>query len=267
MALQLKKERFTMQEIASLVNEIIAGKGYVVIPDVLSATQAQAARSLVLKLAQEEKQQGKLLRDPKRERIYGLIYKGEIFELMVQHPRVIEVIEAILGTDMTLGGFSAHILHPGATNMGVHVDYPYWTMKPPFPPYPVMEVQVIWMVEDFTQDNGAPIFAPNSQKLCRSPDLEEFSKVGEKITGKAGSVVISHGLCWHDTSVNNAEKPRVSILGNYDPKFIRPLEDPLLDMRQEVLDRASPKLKQLLGFEFQSALFKDANQIRSGAWN
>jgi ectoine hydroxylase-related dioxygenase (phytanoyl-CoA dioxygenase family) len=175
-----------MKDVTRLVNEIIEGKGYVLIPEVLSPMQAEEARSLVLQLAEKEKPQGKLLIDEQRERVYGLIYKGEIFELMVQHPIVIEVIEAILGKDMTLGGFSAHILNPGATNMGVHVDYPYWTMKPPFPAYPVMEVQVIWMVEDFTQENGAPVFAPGSQKLCSPPDLVKFSETSQKVTGKAG---------------------------------------------------------------------------------
>lgn len=256
-----------MQEVASLANEIIEGKGYVLIPEVLSATQAEEARSLVLKLAKKEKLLGKVLLDEQKERVYGLVYKGEIFELMVQHPRVIEVIEAILGTDMTLGGFSSHILNPGAKNMGVHVDYPYWTMKPPFPAYPVMEIQVIWMVEDFTQENGATVFAPGSQKFCSPPDTEAFTQISQKVTGKTGSVVISHGLCWHDTSINSTDKPRVSILGNYVPKYVRPLENPLHDMQQEVIDRASPKLKQLLGFEFKSALFQDVQKIRSGIWN
>jgi ectoine hydroxylase-related dioxygenase (phytanoyl-CoA dioxygenase family) len=256
-----------MKDVASLAEEIITGKGYILIPQVLNATQAQEARSLILTLTQEEKKQGKMLIDGDRERLYGLIYKGEIFELMVQHPTVIEIIEAILGSDMTLGGFSAHILNPGATNMGVHIDYPYWTMKPPFPAHPVMEVQVIWMLEDFTQENGATLFAPGSQKLFSPPDLVHFAKTAEKITGKAGSVVISHGLSWHDTSVNSTDKPRVSVLGNYNPKFIRPLEDPLRDFRQEVIERASPKLRQLLGYEFKSALFKDVQRIRSQGWN
>lgn len=256
-----------MQDTASIVNEILEGKGYALIPDLLSPTQAEEGRSLVLKLAKKEKQEGKLLLDGDRERLYGLVYKGEIFELMVQHPKIIEITEAILGEDLTLGGFSAHILNPGATNMGVHVDYPYWAMKPPYPTYPVMEVQVIWMLEDFTQDNGSPVFVAGSQKLCKPPELEKFSKEGQKITGKAGSAVISHGLCWHDTSVNSSQKPRISILGNYAPKFVRPLEDLSNNMRQEVLDRASPKLKQLLGYEFKSALLKDIMRLRSQGWS
>jgi ectoine hydroxylase-related dioxygenase (phytanoyl-CoA dioxygenase family) len=251
-----------MKDTSSLVNEIIQGEGYVLIPDVLTTKQAEEARSLVIKLAQEEKQQSKLLIDGNKERLYALIYKGEVFEMMVQHPIVIEIIEAILGNDMILGGFSAHIINPGAKSMGVHVDYPYWTMKPPFPAFPVMEVQVIWMVEDFTENNGSPVFAPNSQKYCNAPDLEKFAKMSQKITGKAGSVILSHGLCWHDTSLNSTDKPRVSILGNYAPKFVRPLEDPLQDMQQEIIDNASPKLKQLLGYEFKSSLFKDIQRLK-----
>ena len=40
------------------------------------------------------------------------------------------------------------------------------------------------------------------------------------------------------------KKPRVSILGNYTPKIVHPLEENLYDFRQEVCERASPKLKK-----------------------
>ena len=256
-----------MEAVASLVDEIINGKGYVVIPEVLSTAQAEIARSTVLKLAEEEREQGQVMSEGQRERVYGLVYKGEIFELMVQHPTVIKIIEAIVGSDMTLGGFSAHILHPGAINMGAHVDYPYWAMRPPFPVSPVLEVQAIWMVEDFTEENGAPVFTPGSQKFCNLPDLTYFSKTAKKITGKAGSLVLSHGLCWHDTSVNSTQRARVSILGNYTPKFVRPLEDPLQGFQQEVVDLATPKLRQLLGYEFKAALFKDIQRLYEHALN
>jgi hypothetical protein len=32
-------------------------------------------------------------------------------------------------------------------------------MTPPYPTQPVMEIQAIWMMEDFTETNGAPLFA------------------------------------------------------------------------------------------------------------
>lgn len=256
-----------MNNLSSLVDEILHGKGYVLIPDALSATQAAEARSLVLKLADLERQAGKLFVHDQKERLYGLVYKGEIFEWMVQHPVLLPVLDAILGDDLHLGDFSAHILTPGAASMGIHVDYPYWAMKPPFPAHPVMMLQTICMLEDFTESNGATLIAPGTQTLCQPPDPAQFAETAEKITGKAGSLIISHGLCWHDTLPNLTLEPRVSILGNYIPKFIHPMQDPMRDCQQAVIDRASPKLKQLLGLEFQTSLFNNIKRILTQGWD
>jgi ectoine hydroxylase-related dioxygenase (phytanoyl-CoA dioxygenase family) len=211
----------------------------------------------VLQIAEIERKEGKVKLLRGRERVWGLIYKGEIFEWMVQHPVVIELAETILGRDMTLSGFSAHILQPKAPSMGQHIDYPYWAMKPPYPKIPVFNVQLIWMTEDFTQQNGALLFVPESQASGSLPDRERFDREAQIITGKAGSVIISHGACWHNTLPNTSEEPRVSILCNYGPKVIRPLEDLQEDYKQEVIDRASPKLLQLLGYNFKKNLGRD----------
>lgn len=72
-----------MKNIISIAEEILEGRGFVVIPEVLSAREAQEARSTIVQLADTEKQQGKLLIDGNRERLFGLIYKDKIFELMV----------------------------------------------------------------------------------------------------------------------------------------------------------------------------------------
>lgn len=251
-----------MQDAASLAKEIVRGKGYVLLPELFTPREISEARSHVLNLATEQPA-GRFLKTGERSRLYRLLDEAAIFEQMVQHPRVIEVVEAILGSDMTLGGFSAHILYPGATNMGAHVDYPYFTMTPPYPATPVMEVQAIWMMEDFTETNGAPLFAADTQKLCQFPDPKKFSELAQKVTGKAGSVVLSHGLSWHDTSMNQSDQPRVSVLGNYNPKFIRPLENPAQYLSPAFIEQASPKLKQLLGYEFHAAIFKDVQMLQS----
>ena len=66
-----------------------------------------------------------------------MIYKDDVFAKLVQDKLILAIIEAILGSDFVLGGFSAHILHPNAQRMGVHVDYPYWAMASPFPKHPI----------------------------------------------------------------------------------------------------------------------------------
>lgn len=141
-----------MQNAELRAEEIVEGKGYVLLPELFKPKEISEARLHILKLAAEEPT-GRFLKADERARLYNLLDEVKVFEQMVQHPQVIEVVETVLGNDMTLGGFSAHVLYPGATNMGAHVDYPYFTMTPPYPDTPVMEIQAIWMMEDFTATN------------------------------------------------------------------------------------------------------------------
>ena len=231
-------------KITELTEEIVRGKGYVVLPEVLSPTEAQKARDLILQFARQERQDKSVVGG--KERLYGLIYQENIFRKLVQEKLIMAVIEAILGEDIVLGGFSAHILHPQAQRMGVHVDYPYWAMPSPFPQHPILEIQVIWMIDDFTLDNGAPLFAAGTQNLAIKPDPQKFEQTAQKITGSAGTAIISHGLCWHDTSENNSDRPRISLLGNYTPHYIHPLENNLYGFDRPTFDNFTPRLKKLL---------------------
>jgi ectoine hydroxylase-related dioxygenase (phytanoyl-CoA dioxygenase family) len=235
-----------LPEIAEIIDEITNGQGYVLLPDLITTQEAAAARQFILELAEQKRKADLLVAQENRERLYGLIYQSDIFAQMAQHETLFSIIEALIGENVILGGFSAHILHPGASSMGIHVDYPYWAMTAPFPKHPILELQVIWLMEDFTANNGAPLFAPGTQKLATKPEPFKFASSATKITGKAGSAVISHGLCWHSTSENNSDRPRVSLLGNYTPQYIHPLENNLFDHQPEAIENAPPRLKKLL---------------------
>lgn len=233
-------------KISEMVKEITDGKGYVMLPNLITTKEAAEARQLILTLAEQERKENKLIVHEQKERLYGLIYKADIFAKMAQHESLLAIVDAIIGEDAIMGGFSAHILHPGAKSMGIHVDYPYWGMPSPFPKYPVLELQVIWLMEDFSANNGAPIFAAQTQKLATQPNKWHFKMIAKKMTGKAGSAIISHGLCWHDTADNHSDHPRVSVLGNYTPQYIHPLENNLFDYQPAAMANASPRLKKLL---------------------
>lgn len=239
-------------EMAAMTDEITDGQGYVMLPDLITPKEAATARQLVLELAEQERKEDKLIVQEKKERLYGLIYQADIFAQMAQNESLLSIVDAIIGEDAILGGFSAHILHPGAKSMGIHVDYPYWAMPAPFPKYPVLELQVIWLMEDFTHNNGAPFFAAGTQNLATQPNKWQFKRIAKRMTGKAGSAIISHGLCWHDTSDNNSDRPRVSLLGNYTPQYIHPLENNLFDYQPEALENAPARLKKLLRHNLMS---------------
>jgi ectoine hydroxylase-related dioxygenase (phytanoyl-CoA dioxygenase family) len=241
------------------VEQLIDGPGFVLIPSLMAASEAAQARARVLEVASSPAAQEFGRRNERigQQHVRGLLALGEIFERMVQHPAIIEIAEAMLGDDMTLGAYSARILHPGATEMGVHIDYPYWAMRGPFTLRPPLMVQVIWMLQDFTGHNGATLVAPGSQLRCSRPNREDFAREAIKITGAAGDAIVSHGLLWHDTSQNHTADPRVAVLINYGLKVIRPLDSEIAKVPPAVLERATPKLRQLLGLEFGSSLARD----------
>mgnify|MGYP001793941894 CR=1 FL=1 len=218
----------------------------------LSYEEVKKAKNLIQEFAYKDREKGKLIRQGAKERLYGLIYKDDVFAKLVQDKLILAIIEAILGSDFVLGGFSAHILHPNAQRMGVHVDYPYWAMASPFPKHPILEIQVIWMIDDFTSDNGAPLFAPGTQNLATTPNFDRFEQTAEKITGTAGTAIISHGLSWHDTSINKSDRSRISLLGNYTPEYIHPLENNLFDFQSTTIENSTPQLRKLLRHSWMS---------------
>ena len=242
------------------VEQLIDGPGFVLIPNLMPASEAAEARSRVLELAASPSVSELGKHRTGQQHVRGLLAHGEIFERIVQHRALIEIAEAMLGDDMTLGAYSARILHRGATEMGVHIDYPYWAMRGPFTLRPPLMVQVIWMLQDFTEHNGATLVAPRSQLRCARPNREQFAREAIKITGAAGDAIISHGLLWHDTSPNRTAEPRVAVLINYGLKVIRPLDPEIAKVPHAVMERATPKLRQLLGLEFASALTRDLSR-------
>ena len=251
-----------MPAVSAIIEEVVDGAGYIRLPNVMSAAEAAEARARALEIAASPSAAtlGRRHERTGQQHIRGLLAHGEIFERMAQHPAIVEIAEAMLGDDMTLGAYSARILYPGAIEMGVHIDYPYWAMRGPFTLRPPMMVQVIWMLQDFTEQNGATLVAPRSQLRCARPNREDFAREAIKITGEAGDAIISHGLLWHDTSQNHTAEPRVSLLINYGLKVIRPLDSDIAKVPAAVLERATPKLRQLLGLEFANSLARDLSR-------
>ena len=110
-----------------------------------------------------------------------------------------------------------------------------------------MNCQSLIMCDDFTIDNGATAILPYSQRNIEWPNKEYFEENCVHVTGKKGTVMLFTGLLHHCSSKNVSDKPRTSILGQYLSKFVSPMEDIDGQVCQDVKDRASERMKQLLG--------------------
>ena len=236
------------KQIQNDADEIINGKGYVVIPNLFSKEEIKEAKDLIdqnmEKLLKEEGRdsavqgeydhkkdganlvQGKII-------VWSLIYKGKIFEKMAQKKRIVDVFKKILGSSVVLGSFAARTVNPGDKPQLPHVDYPYFDMHS-MDKYPhnmnfsfLMNCQSTIMIDDFTEDNGATALVPGSQKWGIYPkDTKKYFDECINVTGESGSAFLMTGACWHgsyESKKNSGD--RRAILGQYLPGFVKPMED------------------------------------------
>ena len=153
----------------------------------------------------------------------------------------------MLGEDMIASTFTANIVGPDAPAGGWHIDYPYWAMQSPFPSGSLTG-QTVWMLDEFTADNGATACIAESHKTHRRPELGEAE--GQEMSvaiAPKGSILFTNGAIWHQCLPNTTDAPRVGLLGMYNRSVIYPQEDMPRQIADDVLANESDTLKQLLG--------------------
>ncbi len=259
--------------------------GYCLLANALSPKQVEALRTRLVEQAAAEKQQGFAFEDGGKEkssginqRVWMLINKGKIFHEPLLHKDVHELIRHVLGEQYLLSCYTANIAKPGGVAMNLHTDQ--WWMPPPTrrdrsplpvgsitreqrdvddagPPSmiaPAVVVNVMWMLVDFTAENGGTRLVPRSHLTGRHPD-KELDRDVEPIAaeGTAGTAMVFDGRMWHGTGANVSDGPRLGVLSTFCGPQFRTQENLTVGTSKEILDNAPPELLALLGFKVWNA--------------
>ena len=222
-------------------------QGYLIFPGFLTAEQVAAFNARVEELFRLEGDQagGEFKTEPGARRLANMVDKGELFEQVIQTPEVLECIEAVLGPDYKLSSLNIRSANPhNGCAQPLHVDS---GALPDERGYSVCNS--VWMLDDFTERNGALRVVPGSHKWGRAP--EPGAKVAEEIlvTGKAGTVVVMNAHLWHGGSENFTDRQRRAMhvyytrgdkpQQQYQKRLVRP----------EVQARLSPFGRRLLALD------------------
>tara|TARA_B100000963_G_C22629173_1_gene673973 strand:- start:2227 stop:2982 length:756 start_codon:yes stop_codon:yes gene_type:complete len=104
---------------------------------------------------------------------------------------------------------------------------------------------VVVMLDDFTKENGATSYVPNSHLRLDRPDRDgNFSET--QITGKAGDVIIFDSGIWHKGG-KSTHKRRWGVFNLYGPWFIKPYFN-FPNMLGDIKNSISPNTAKLLHF-------------------
>ena len=180
--------------------------------------------------AEGEKAGAEFRQEPGARRLANLVDKGGVFVECILDPDVLAHVGHVLGPRFKLSSLNARSANPRAfgarsgaerTTLGyedaqpLHVDAGalpdergYWVCN------------TVWMLDDFTADNGALRAVPGSHRWGRRPQdvLEDPRRPhpGEVlVTGRAGDLVVMNSHLWHGGTANRTERPRLALHAFY----------------------------------------------------
>ncbi|MEU2954613.1 phytanoyl-CoA dioxygenase family protein [Streptomyces xanthochromogenes] len=246
--------------------------GYCVLADVLDESLREELRERILEQAAGERSRGAFAggsderlylggagrgeRDNRR--VWALLNKGSVFQRLLSHPDVGQLLSDVLGDPYLLSAIQANFASPGDDPLPLHSDQGY--VPRPWPRY-AMTASVIWMLDAFTEHNGATTVVPNTHVPDEQGDPRAavhrarlIRKGGIPVCGPAGSALIFDGRIVHGTGVNTTDRARLAVLTYFCRPFVRQQENFSLSLAPEVIAALPDDIKALLGFRIWKTL-------------
>jgi len=108
--------------------------------------------------------------------------------------------------------------------------------------------QLLVMLDDFTEDNGATYVLSGSHRLREKPEDGTFFREAVRAVGAAGSIVVFNSNLWHAAGVNRSDRSRRALTIAFTRPFIKQQLDYPRALGYERAESFSPVLRQLLGY-------------------
>lgn len=223
--------------------------GYLVLPDFVPPAMLDEMRERVEALwAEEGDDAGAEFRpEPGTRRLANLVDKGDVFARMIVLPGILECIEAVIGADFKLSSLNARSTNPRnpeaqpwhADAAAVADERGYWVCN------------TIWMLDDFTPDNGATRMIPRSHTWGRLPGPGNRDTLPEQqlVTGRAGTVVVMNTHMWHAGTGNNTDRCRRALHGFYTRSDKPQQQYQKALLREQTVAALSPLQRKVLALD------------------
>jgi ectoine hydroxylase-related dioxygenase (phytanoyl-CoA dioxygenase family) len=176
--------------------------------------------------------------------------KGEVFREVIALPPLLDRIRHVLGPEVKLSSLNARSVPPhGAGAQPLHADMSavadergYWVCN------------TVWMLDDFTADNGALRLVPGSHRWRRLPQEALTDPHADHpgqvlVTGRAGTVVVVNAHTWHAGTANRTTRPRTAVHAFYCRRDRPQQQYQKRLLRPEVQQTLSAPLRHLLALD------------------
>jgi len=222
--------------------------GYLPLANILSADQIARIRQRTDELiALEGDDAGKEVhQEAGTIRLSDLVNKDPVFEVCFTHPRVLAAISHVLRGDLKLSSLNFRAALPGSGLQGLHAD---WGSA--VAPGDYYVCNSIWLLDDFTESNGATRVVPGSHRSGQMPkdampDPTQPHPDEVLLTALAGTVVIFNSHTWHGGTLNRTDRPRRGLHSYFSRRGHPQQLDQKAYIRPETYQRLSPAARFIL---------------------
>jgi ectoine hydroxylase-related dioxygenase (phytanoyl-CoA dioxygenase family) len=223
--------------------------GYIVLPNVMDADWLAQLRAAFERAVSQGQQKANSKQSGTRH-VDDLTFKDATFDRVYTHPRILAAVYHVLRRSFVAGIHGRDPL-PGYGQQGLHADW----LRTPSEPFSV--VTTLWLLDDFTPNNGATRLVPGSHlmttPLPKSMLQPESRHPDEKtVIARAGSVLIFNGHLLHSGTRNKSDRSRRVLQCTFLARDVRlhPAQEEYArsaEARTDIPERLTPAARYILG--------------------
>ena len=168
---------------------------------------------------------------------------GSFIELLERNPCA-AFLERFFGGPYILNTFGGVLNLPGKLSYvgGVHRDIRTFGSDLR------LMCQMLVMLDDFTEANGATFMLSGSHKSPERPSDDEFFSRAERAVAPAGSIVVFDSNLWHAAGANTTGESRRGLTLAFTRPFMKQQLDYPRALGWDTVAALSPSLQQVLGY-------------------
>jgi ectoine hydroxylase-related dioxygenase (phytanoyl-CoA dioxygenase family) len=216
--------------------------GYVVMTGLLSREECDELRGRLAPLLDQTGRNA--FEGHRTQRIYSVLEKTRAVDRLVDHPRVLAMLDRLLLANYLLSQLQVINIRPGEDAQLLHADD---GMYPVARPRQELSAATIWAIDEFTEDNGATVLVPGSHLW---PDGRTPTDADPRRSAvmPAGSCVLFLGTLWHGGGANRSTAPRLAATAQYCQPWLRTQEAFTLSTSTDVVREVSEDIRRMLGY-------------------
>lgn len=216
--------------------------GFTVVRDVLAPGEIAAIRAVNERLLAERDEDMDF--NGRAGHVSNLPPLDPVYLPLIDHPRILPLLEAVMGRDLILGSLNTRVVRPGDGEQKLHADIPDRLRRPGAP----VMMNTVWMLDDFTEETGATRIVPGSHRMATRHPPEGFEPpIVFRAIAPAGSVLVFNGQCWHAGGANRTNRNRHGLFGHYRiSDWMRFQVDPHRGFPPEQFERLNQRQKELM---------------------